>query len=288
MELHFRELVKEDIPAILDISRDIWEGDDYIPKVIERWLKEGNSMNYGTFIDKEKKELIGFGRIKFFPNGVAWLEGGRVKSTYQKKGVGREQLRYAIEYAQKSGAKVAQYDTSSKNYGSIALAEYFGFKVRKRMEVLSCKAEDLMISETQIPKVSQINLEEAKNLYRQLNIGSGDEICIGWSYIPLQFLKEKGSTWVKSSDAILHKMDLRNRDGAEIPNENEIWMITYGNPNSIRDLIIYAIFSELNSRKIDKFEVFCNPDVVEFIKEFGFNYWENEPFGVILFEKRLE
>jgi len=287
MVLYFRELTKEDIPSILDISKDIWEGDDYIPKVIERWLEEKGCMNYGTFVDEEKKNLIGFGRIKFFPNGVAWLEGGRVKVTHQKKGVGKEQLKYAIEYARKSGAKVAQYDTSSKNYGSIALAEHFGFKMRKKMEVLSCKAEELKISETLITKITQIDVKEAKQLYQKLNIGNGDEICIGWSYIPLQFLKEQGSTWFKTSDAILHIMDLRNRDGAEIPNENEVWLIAYGNPNSIRDLIIFVISSELNSRKIDRVELFCNPDVVEIIKELGFSYWDNEHFGVVLFEKDL-
>ena len=288
MDLYFRELSKEDIPAILDISKDIWEGDDYIPKVIERWLQEKDCMNYGTFIDKEKKGLIGFGRIKLFPNGVAWLEGGRVRISHQKKGVGKEQLRYAIEYARKSGAQVAQYDTSSKNYGSIALAEHFGFKMRKRMEVLSCKTEELKIPETQLPKITQIDVKEAKHLYSELNIGTGDEICIGWSYIPLQFLKEKGSKWFKTSDAILHIMDLRNRDGAEIPNENEVWLVTYGKPKSIRELIIFTISNELNLRKIDKIEIFCNSDVVELIEELGFTYWENEPFGVILFEKRLK
>ncbi|MFX0059108.1 MAG: GNAT family N-acetyltransferase [Candidatus Hodarchaeota archaeon] len=287
MELYFRELIKEDIPAIIDISKDIWEGEDYIPLVIERWIKEKDCMNYGTFIDKEKKELIGFGRIKLFPNGVAWLEGGRVKITHQKMGVGREQLRYAIEYARKSGSKVAQYDTSSKNYGSVALAKYFGFKMRKRMEVLECKAEDLKISETHIPKVREIRVDEAKHFYREFNIGSGDEVCIGWSYIPLEFLEEKGSKWLINSDAILQKMDIQSQDSSEIPDENEVWLISYGNPNSIRELIIYVILSEFNSRKINKFEIFCNPDVVDIIKEFGFSYWQNEPFGVVLFEKKL-
>ena len=79
MKLFFRELTIEDIPKVLGISKDIWEGDDYVPLVIERWLQEKDCMNYGTFLDGEKNELIGFGRVKTYPNGVAWLEGGRVK-----------------------------------------------------------------------------------------------------------------------------------------------------------------------------------------------------------------
>ena len=124
MKLYFRDLVKEDIPAILDISKDIWEGDDYIPDVIERWLSEKDHLAYGTFLDKDMKELVGFGRVKMFSNGVAWLEGGRVKVSHQKKGIGREQLKYAIDYAIKVGARVAQYDTSSRNFGSISLAKF--------------------------------------------------------------------------------------------------------------------------------------------------------------------
>jgi len=288
MQLYFRELNTKDIPSIKEISKDIWEGDDYVPEVIERWLKDKECMNYGTFTDEEKKDLIGFGRVKFFPNGVAWLEGGRVKVTHQKKGVGREQLKYAIEYARKSGAKVAQYSTSSKNFGSLALADFFGFKKRKRMEVLNCESEKIMISENKISEVYQIKVEEAKKLYREFNIGSGDEVCIGWSYIPIQFLEEKGSTWYTNSDAILQKRDIKSHGSSEIPDENEVWLITYGNPNSIQELIIYAILGELKSRKIDRFDVFCNPDVVELVKELGFSYWENEPFGVVLVEKDLK
>ena len=81
MKLFFRDLTEKDIPAILDISKDIWEGDDYIPDVIKKWLNEDDKLVYGAFLEIEMKELIGFGRVKMFSNGVAWLEGGRVKIT---------------------------------------------------------------------------------------------------------------------------------------------------------------------------------------------------------------
>ncbi len=49
MKLYFRDLTKNDIPAILDISKDIWEGDDYIPDVIERWLNEKRQFSLRCF-----------------------------------------------------------------------------------------------------------------------------------------------------------------------------------------------------------------------------------------------
>ena len=56
MKVYFRELTQDDIPDIKDISKNIWEGDDYVPYVIKEWLQDENCMNYGTFIDKNKTE----------------------------------------------------------------------------------------------------------------------------------------------------------------------------------------------------------------------------------------
>ena len=79
MKVYFRKLTKKDVPAILDISRDIWEGDDYIPNVIYDWLDDRESLNYGVFSELNFKNLIGFGRVKVYDYNLAWLEGGRVK-----------------------------------------------------------------------------------------------------------------------------------------------------------------------------------------------------------------
>jgi len=185
MKLYFRDLTKNDVSAILDISKDIWEGDDYIPDVIERWLNEKGNLAYGAFLEEEMKELIGLGRVKMFSNGVAWLEGGRVKITHQKQGIGRDLMKYAIDYAIQVGAKVAQYDTSSRNFGSKALAKFHGFKEKKRMEVLECKIKELKLTKGDFSQIRKITNEEAKSKYKKMDIGPGEELNIGWSYIPL-------------------------------------------------------------------------------------------------------
>lgn len=89
MKVFLRKLTNSDIPQIIKISQEILEDDDYVPSVIENWLKQEDCLNYGAFEDLEKKILIGFGRVKYFPNGVAWLEGGRVRPSYQRKGIGK-------------------------------------------------------------------------------------------------------------------------------------------------------------------------------------------------------
>ena len=291
MKLFFRDLTNRDIPAILDISKDIWEGVDYIPDVIERWLNEKDNLTYGTFLEEEMKELVGFGRVKMFSNGIAWLEGGRVKASHQKKGIGRAQLKYAIDYAIKVGARVVQYDTSSRNFGSLSLAKFHGFKEKKRTEVLECDINDIYIKEYDISVIRQISSEEAKEIYKKMDIGPGDELNIGWSYIPLPNLEDRNSMWVTNLDAILQKIDIRSKVLPEKPRENEVWIVVYGDPEAASQLISYTVDHELNKDEINIVVVYCKSEAIELIKELGFKnpLWEDEdePIAVVLFEKYL-
>ena len=289
MKLYFRDLTEKDIPAILNISKDIWEGDDYIPDVIERWLKEKGNLAYGAFLEEEMKELIGFGRVKMFSNGVAWLEGGRVKITHQKKGIGRDLMKYAIDYAIQAGAKVAQYDTSSRNLGSKSLAKFHGFKEKKRMEVLECKVSELKLKEHDFSDIRKITTEEAKSKYKKMDIGSGDELNIGWSYIPFLNLEDRNSSWLTNSEAILQKIDIKSRAQPEKPRVNELWIIVYGDPLAACKLISYALNFEIDKDTIDLVELYCKIDAIKHVKELGFKdpSWEDEPVAVVLYEKKL-
>lgn len=287
MKVYFRELTSEDIPAIKDISKDIWEGDDYVPYVIQEWLQEKDCINYGTFKDEKKTELIGFGRVKLYDKEIAWLEGGRIRVSYQGKGIGKLQLNYAIEYSKKVGAKVAQYDTGSKNFASISLAKYFGFKQKKCMDLVEANSDNIKISRKIAPKFEKLAAKEVKEHYKEFEIGPGTEICIGWSYIPLKYITDEHGTWIYNRDAILQKMGFKRSHNYEFPSEQEVWMITYGKPKAVLDLIQYTIQKELENKESIVFEVFCKPDVVELIKKMEFKYHEDERFGVILFEKEL-
>ena len=290
MKLYFRDLTKKDIPAILDISKDIWEGDDYIPDVIERWLNEKDNLAYGAFLEEEMKELIGLGRVKMFPNEVAWLEGGRVKITHQKQGIGRDLMKYAIDYAIQAGAKVAQYDTSSRNFGSKSLAKFHGFEEKKRMEVLECKISELKLKISDFSQIRKITNEEAKSKYKKMDIGLGDELNIGWSYIPLSSLEDKNSVWLTNSEAILQKIDIKSRAQLENPGENELWIIVYGDPLAACNLISYTLSFEIDKNEIELVELYCKAEVVEYVKDLGFKdpSWEDEPVAVVLYEKKLK
>ena len=97
MNIYFRELIFDDIPAVRDICIDMWEGHDYVPYVIEDWLNDKDSSNFGAFLDEAKKKLVGFSRVKIYNKKLAWFEGGRVKKSFQKQGIGKALAQYLLQ-----------------------------------------------------------------------------------------------------------------------------------------------------------------------------------------------
>ena len=198
-------------------------------------------------------------------------------------------MKYAIDYAIQEGAKVAQYDTSSRNFGSISLARFHGFKEKKRMEILECKIGEYKLKQSDFSQIRKITNEEAKSKYKKMDIGPGDELNIGWSYIPILYLEDKNSLWLTNSEAILQKIDISSRVLPEKPRENEVWIIIYGNPIAALKLITYTINYQLNKDEINIVSVYCQTEALELLKEVGFRdpSWEDEPVAVVLYEKKL-
>ena len=88
MQLFFRELSVEDLPAVFDLCKNIWKdengvSDDYVPKIIKSWILEENSSTFGAFKDEQKSLLVALGRVKIMSKDYARAEGGRVAEEYQ-------------------------------------------------------------------------------------------------------------------------------------------------------------------------------------------------------------
>ncbi|MEJ2248681.1 MAG: GNAT family N-acetyltransferase [Candidatus Lokiarchaeota archaeon] len=297
MKVYFRELLKEHIPTIMEISKEIWEGEDYIPTVIEGWLSEENSYNYGAFLDKEFQELVGFGRVNFLSD-IAWLEGGRVKKSLQQKGIGRQLMEHAIKYARNKGSKLAQYDTSSENEGSLALADYFGFKKKDEMYFLHMypKEKEINFESFKIQsEIKKIGYDEIIAKYKEIENGPINELNTGWSFIPLnkKFLKIKEGIWYATSKAIL-QVEKQLWKVIEKDDIKELKLIVYGDKVEASDLIKFIVIKYLKEEQYDEVSLFCRFKIVEEAKNLGFSYPDypeidkNESVKVILFEKELK
>jgi len=118
-----RRATESDIPQVVGFTRDTFTWGDYVPRVINKWVKDGTA--YVALINEE---VIGVVNLVLLPTGVAWLEGIRVKPTYRRRGVGTALTNYVLNLARVKGARYAMLMIAEWNNASHGLARKLGFK----------------------------------------------------------------------------------------------------------------------------------------------------------------
>jgi GNAT superfamily N-acetyltransferase len=128
-----RRLTPADRPAVERICMHSFEsGWDYIPQVFDAWLADPSPF-YGVFEDGAT--LLGIGRVRLLDAGAtAWCEGDRVDLEHRRRGVGRDLLAYAANWAREHGARRLRAAVYSENAASMRLFTSVGFGEFARFE----------------------------------------------------------------------------------------------------------------------------------------------------------
>ncbi len=313
MKAYFRAVVSEDIPHIRKFVGEIGDEQDYVPKFIEQWLLDGDAVQIGVFQSAQmcSKDIVGFGQLRSFPNGIGWLEAGRISPQVQQHRLGTQLANYLVNYAFSHGAKVIQYNawatrdfmgdkSKDQTHGSIGIANRLGFRVKDYVDVLSAKGSELNLStipnQTKQPnKLTIIPSAEAYDKISQILTPLPTEICHGWGYylscIP-EIINNVGDhvTWIVYGEAIAQFIHYDPDLARESPIENELWIILYGDPSDASELLILHLFSYANSKltSLENISVFCPTHLSSAIIPLGFHYYTEIPSGVALFEKHLD
>ncbi len=297
MQLYFRELIVDDLPAVNDLCKNIWKdengvSEDYLPKIIKSWILEENNSTFGAFKDEQKTLLVAIGRVKILSEDYAWAEGGRVAEEYQRTGIGKIMGQRSIDYARSKNTKYIQYDTFTENMASVSIAKSLGYHQKDYMELLDGELGNLSIDNLESNTYIEISPEEAFTSLQKIPNGPATEICAGWSYKPfnLQQISKINGKWIKNDEAIVLKIGSDVSLEGENPLSDEIWLITYGEVSAVIDLLKGILIQEKKRRKsLVKLDIriFCPRAHSQSIQELGFSYVEGKPSGVVLFEKKL-
>lgn len=116
----------QDREDLIAISRGIWEGTDYLPQVVDRWLAED-----WFFVCEYQGRVIACLKLSLLPDNVLWFEGLRVHRRWQGRGIAKlmntEIFRFAAELKQENPALAYEFCTYYKNYESLAITRKLGF-----------------------------------------------------------------------------------------------------------------------------------------------------------------
>ncbi|MDF2674665.1 MAG: hypothetical protein K0R09_2933 [Clostridiales bacterium] len=132
--IEYRKLTHEDYNDILDISKDIWDGYDYLPLVFNKWVDD-NGFFLGA-VDVEKNKVVGVGKYTILYDGSGWLEGLRVHKGYRGLKIARGISEYLLNIAKDEmvlgNINKIGFGTHISNVESINLMSKMDFKLEKK------------------------------------------------------------------------------------------------------------------------------------------------------------
>ncbi|MCE5193799.1 MAG: GNAT family N-acetyltransferase [Candidatus Cryosericum sp.] len=174
-----------DREQILAISSRIWEGDDFVPRVIDEWLLMRDSE---VAVADLNGSVIAFARTHTLTPGYVWLEGIRTDPAEQGHGAGKALTAYFIEKAGREGAQRIGLSTYIDNYASIHIVEHHGFQ-RQASFILAEAGRDspARAAAEPSPLVSPVSFDEARAwiLRSPFIARSRGFLSQGWKFWPV-------------------------------------------------------------------------------------------------------
>ncbi|MFC2083328.1 GNAT family N-acetyltransferase [Candidatus Bipolaricaulota bacterium] len=126
--VNVRTASESDRSRILEISSQIWDGEDYVPALLDGWYAE--SAGEGALVVATLDDLvIAFAHRTWLCPGIAWLEAIRTDPAKQGRGAGKAITEYLIRSARNDGAARINLSTYIDNEASIHIVESYGFRL---------------------------------------------------------------------------------------------------------------------------------------------------------------
>jgi len=172
----------EDKPFIEEIARLTWGGEDYLARVFDDWVKDGN-----FYVLELDGRVIGTAKLTLLPGKVGWLEGLRVHPDYRGRGYGRLIHNFMLDLgrrlAEEGKIEALEFATYFLNRESISLAEKTGFHLKAKFFVFGVKTKSFEPEEP----------ERVEPTMTDLTLGT---IPVGWRFVRRT---EEVLKWIKKN-----------------------------------------------------------------------------------------
>ena len=283
--MEMRKITPEHKERVLQISKDIWEGDDYIPEIFDKWIADP----YGEFVGLfDENTLVAFGKMTYLTPTDVWLEGLRKDQGVSVKGVCKIFTEYYLSLlSQKQYLTSVRFATYFKNHGSITPAERAGFQ-----RVLTCSLKNLEIDSNEKTEVhpnitNDISYMEFKNymltssyLKKCKNFLSKGWVLYNATELLLAefYTKKRFGAWVE--DGILKGLILF----CNVYYSNSFWISFIEAENDIvRDSLLMSAKKAAQERQKNVLQLLVPEDnvLMDWVEKTGFASWDkNNDFFV--------
>lgn len=118
MTIQIRRATESDRQDILRISAQVWDGSDYVPAVLDKWLAPAGGILWVAVVENQ---VAGFSRMTFLNSEHCWMEGIRVDEIHREKGIGKALTDFQVKEAFDMNFKSCGLSSYIENTGSLKI-----------------------------------------------------------------------------------------------------------------------------------------------------------------------
>ena len=289
MGIELRRARSEDKPRILEISSQIWEGNDYVPFVFDDWLSDAGGEFVVALVDGL---LVGFAHRTYLAPGYAWLEGIRTDPAHRGTGAAKEITQHFLEGVRQERADRVGLSTHIENEASIHIIRSSGFEEVARFTNLGGeKTTSAWSAARPSDRVCEVPLAQAVQFVRRsqsLKIGRGF-VPHGWTFYPFDRAPEGA---LRGAPHLLGV-----RDGGRLlgllaggyPRQGELYPIHFleGSEEAVEVLVRHALHLAGSCRYVDLMAPGGENDLGLFaaLTQLGLKPWAKTTPDVFVFER---
>ena len=122
-DLILRPVRSADRDRVMEITKDVWEGRDYVPRVFDRWVSDAGASFQAAEVEGV---VVAVQRLRPFAPGLMWYEGLRVATEHRRQGIARAMLEAAIAESREQNFREMRLAT--RDAPAVRLFESMGFK----------------------------------------------------------------------------------------------------------------------------------------------------------------
>ena len=198
-----------DFPGMLELTSQIWEGDDYIPKVWQAWLSDPDGL---LAVAEYKSKAVGLGKLTKLSEQDWWLEGLRVHPQFEGRGIASRIHRYLLDIWEKNGSGTIRFATASTREPVKHLARVNGFHLAGEYSTFKCYSRNG--SPKNSDPFTQIEVHENQEVVDWFVTHSMERLSfglmnLGWQFAPphenylARYLDDKQIWWWMQDRGVL-------------------------------------------------------------------------------------
>jgi len=292
MGVEVRPLTVEDRSRVLEISSQIWDGDDWVPDALDSWFGTEEGEAVAAILDGR---LIGFARRAWILPGHAWFEALRSDPAARGCGAGRAITEHLIDGARRDGAEAIHLSTYADNEASIHIIESYGF----------CRVASFAYVEKDVPE----DASAAPNDPGIVDVPENDVIGFvdrsaflslakrrfprGWKFIPFD-LDPRESTarlgtriGIRDGDKLAALLCLRGLAGGS---GSTVLNFADGSPHELRRLLrgAHRLFAGRRIAVMVPVDGHREAAVFPILREFEYASWDDYTAAVFVYQLDLD